>query len=648
MPAKLDILNGTNQGESHTLKNAESIIGNRRSADIPIRDPWISWNHAKIYMQGTQFWIEDLGSSNGIYINREKVTRPQPLTENLMFMLGRTKVRFTTGQLAAGGPPPGPPSTGVPVSMPPAAAGAVQTFDIAQGEADQQITDLKNELRELRARFETANAAQTAKDQELWTARHNLEQAKRRILQLEEDLEAASQGAPPLNERAFPITFRQTLANRDQVIEDYKRRLAVAEGMSAGGADNVVQLQRTLEEQRATYEEKLSMGVRVIYQLEKDLMEKEQAGGGAADEAALAAKVKETEARILADFQRRWADAEQGWRRELDMARAQITELQQAGAGAADPAELERLKGEHAAVGAKLLAAEQALAEAQARATAAEQQLATSAGGAAETAALQEKLNDAEQQVTNLQAQIENGTAALDETRSQVAELQAATQALQAQLAEKDQALAAAQADSGSADALAAAQAEAAQLGEQKASLEGQLADLQDKVAGLESDLEAARSAAGDSEEVEKLREELAEVAGNLKSVTREKTQLTEELGTLEEELEKARSKDSEVKIEEYNELVGELEDSIKLVRRLKNEKAEFEKELIRLEEELDAKESGGGDPAELERLRKQNADLEGEMHALEDELEKKDKQLKAANKEIDALEAELAELEGD
>ncbi len=641
MPAKLDILNGTNQGESHDLKASESIIGNRRSADIPIRDPWISWNHAKIFMQNNQFWIEDLGSSNGIYINREKITRAQ-LNENTLFMLGRTKVRFYSGQAAPGGPPTAPQPPGVPVSVPPASSGSIQTFDIAQGEADQQITELKNELREVRSQLDSARKDHTTKDQELWTAHHNLEQSKRRVRQLEEDLEAAAQGAPPLNERAFPISFRQTLANRELVIDDLKKRMTLAESMASGGSQNVIELQRALEEQRVTYEEKLQMGVRVIYQLEKDLMEKEQAGGGDV-EAQVAERAKETETRILADFQRRWTDAEAGWRRELDGARAKIAELQQAPGGATDPAELERLQTELAALQQQKTGVEQELQAAQQRATEAEAAVAGLQQQVAAGGASGEELAQLQQQLADLQAQLNARSEELEAGQGRVSELEAALSEQTAALAEQEAALAAAsQASSDSSEA----QEESARLREKVSELETEVSELNDRVAELQEELQEARKSSGDGEELESLKEELKEIESTVSRLRRENSSLGDEVANLEEDLEKARNKGSDVDVEEFNEMAVELEDALKLIKRLKNEKGEFEKELIRLEEELDAK--GGGDAGDVAALKKQNKELEADLHALEEDLEKKDKQLKAAHKELDALEAELAELEGD
>jgi pSer/pThr/pTyr-binding forkhead associated (FHA) protein len=94
--AKLQILTGKRKGAVFELPNAVDIdIGNRKSAKLSIRDPWISYNHAKISKQGTTFVIEDLGSSNGTWINGEKI-KIHELTTSVLIYFGKTKVRFTT------------------------------------------------------------------------------------------------------------------------------------------------------------------------------------------------------------------------------------------------------------------------------------------------------------------------------------------------------------------------------------------------------------------------------------------------------------------------------------------------------------------------------------------------------------------------
>lgn len=97
---KIEILSGKREGESVDLPDEGIDIGNRKTAKLSIRDPWISWNHAKIVPEAGGFVIEDLGSSNGTWINGKKVTR-QAIVAGEEIFLGKTKIRYVEGQAGA-------------------------------------------------------------------------------------------------------------------------------------------------------------------------------------------------------------------------------------------------------------------------------------------------------------------------------------------------------------------------------------------------------------------------------------------------------------------------------------------------------------------------------------------------------------------
>src|SRR5947209_4305839 len=99
---KLEILSGKREGDIVDLSSEGVDIGNRKNAKLSIRDPWISWNHAKIVFEDGRFVIEDLGSSNGTTVNGKKITR-QPLQTHDEITLGKTRLRFVD---AEGGEPP--------------------------------------------------------------------------------------------------------------------------------------------------------------------------------------------------------------------------------------------------------------------------------------------------------------------------------------------------------------------------------------------------------------------------------------------------------------------------------------------------------------------------------------------------------------
>jgi pSer/pThr/pTyr-binding forkhead associated (FHA) protein len=72
--AKVTITEGPDKGKTFEFAQA-AILGRLDSNDVPIRDGKASREHAKIYRQGQQFAIVDLNSSNGTFVNGQKITK---------------------------------------------------------------------------------------------------------------------------------------------------------------------------------------------------------------------------------------------------------------------------------------------------------------------------------------------------------------------------------------------------------------------------------------------------------------------------------------------------------------------------------------------------------------------------------------------
>jgi pSer/pThr/pTyr-binding forkhead associated (FHA) protein len=54
----------------------EVTIGRAASCDLVVSDNYVSNVHARIFAKDGAFWLEDLGSTNGTYVNRGKVSVP--------------------------------------------------------------------------------------------------------------------------------------------------------------------------------------------------------------------------------------------------------------------------------------------------------------------------------------------------------------------------------------------------------------------------------------------------------------------------------------------------------------------------------------------------------------------------------------------
>lgn len=78
---KLVVIAGKLRGEEFTLEDGESILGRDPSTQVPIPVGGVSKQHLKLTVRGNHLFIEDLGSSNGTFVNG-KLTKSQELKPN--------------------------------------------------------------------------------------------------------------------------------------------------------------------------------------------------------------------------------------------------------------------------------------------------------------------------------------------------------------------------------------------------------------------------------------------------------------------------------------------------------------------------------------------------------------------------------------
>ena len=69
-------------------------LGRSESADVPIDDSFASASHARIYPAARGVFIEDLGSTNGTYVNGRQITRPLQLEVDDTVRIGDTELRY--------------------------------------------------------------------------------------------------------------------------------------------------------------------------------------------------------------------------------------------------------------------------------------------------------------------------------------------------------------------------------------------------------------------------------------------------------------------------------------------------------------------------------------------------------------------------
>ena len=90
MPGQYQITlrSGPNPGTVFTLEGEQFSIGRDSSNEISINDSEVSRRHARLAFQGGKFVIEDLGSTNGTYVNGQRLTGQRVLKSGEVISLG--------------------------------------------------------------------------------------------------------------------------------------------------------------------------------------------------------------------------------------------------------------------------------------------------------------------------------------------------------------------------------------------------------------------------------------------------------------------------------------------------------------------------------------------------------------------------------
>src|SRR6516164_1674548 len=86
----LIIMRGPDTGRHFSLKSDRTTLGRNLDCAIPLTGKQVSRQHAHIYHQDGQYFLQDLGSSNGTFLNGKRLMphAPSLLTERDTFQIG--------------------------------------------------------------------------------------------------------------------------------------------------------------------------------------------------------------------------------------------------------------------------------------------------------------------------------------------------------------------------------------------------------------------------------------------------------------------------------------------------------------------------------------------------------------------------------
>ncbi|MCP4604655.1 MAG: FHA domain-containing protein [Proteobacteria bacterium] len=89
----------------HCIVSASLTVGRSSDCDLPIRDGKVSKRHFRITHIDKDFWIEDLGSTNGTFLNGQRIESKQSLASSAVIRAGQVVLVFHTNAKSLLEPP---------------------------------------------------------------------------------------------------------------------------------------------------------------------------------------------------------------------------------------------------------------------------------------------------------------------------------------------------------------------------------------------------------------------------------------------------------------------------------------------------------------------------------------------------------------
>jgi pSer/pThr/pTyr-binding forkhead associated (FHA) protein len=90
VPPRPVVTEGSLAGTTLALADQQITIGRADDATLVLTDDYASTRHARLFPQDEHWLVEDLGSTNGTYLDRQKVTEPTPVPIGVPIRIGKT------------------------------------------------------------------------------------------------------------------------------------------------------------------------------------------------------------------------------------------------------------------------------------------------------------------------------------------------------------------------------------------------------------------------------------------------------------------------------------------------------------------------------------------------------------------------------
>jgi hypothetical protein len=94
VPSSLVVTQGALSGTTVRLADSPVTLGRSQDSTIVLDDDYVSSRHARFFPRGGQWLVEDMGSTNGTYVDRTKVTSATPVKIGVPIRIGKTVVEL--------------------------------------------------------------------------------------------------------------------------------------------------------------------------------------------------------------------------------------------------------------------------------------------------------------------------------------------------------------------------------------------------------------------------------------------------------------------------------------------------------------------------------------------------------------------------
>ncbi|MDI2032653.1 FHA domain-containing protein [Saccharopolyspora sp. TS4A08] len=93
-PRQMVVTHGALAGTRISLDGRPILIGRADDSTLVLDDDYASTRHARLSLRGSDWYVEDLGSTNGTYLDRAKVTGPTKVPLGVPIRIGKTVIEL--------------------------------------------------------------------------------------------------------------------------------------------------------------------------------------------------------------------------------------------------------------------------------------------------------------------------------------------------------------------------------------------------------------------------------------------------------------------------------------------------------------------------------------------------------------------------